>query len=312
MLDAYGLIKDKFGPDCLFDPPASGFTTYKTGGPLEVLVKPSSSADLAWLRKFCADNDAAFLVLGAGSNILVSDKGIRGLVALTVKMDKIVISGNLLTAEAGALWDNVVKASVGAGLAGLEKTSGIPGTTGGAVFMNAGAFGQETFDCLESFEAMDSAGAVKTFKKSEIKYGYRKVEGLGGLIILKAAFQLKAGNKSALEADRARVLAKRIEKQPLDFPSAGSVFKRPAGDFASRLIDAAGLKGLAIGGARVSEKHAGFIINAGGARACDIYALIKPVPPGPADRQRDVVLEPDGRVGATMREAQHGQGPGCR
>jgi UDP-N-acetylmuramate dehydrogenase len=277
MLNAYSQIKDRFGPDCFFGFPASGVTTYKTGGPLDVLVKFSSRNELAWLREFCAAKNIPFLVLGAGSNILVSDKGLGGVVALTVKLDKIEISGDLLIAEAGALWDNAVKTSVLAGLSGLEKTSGIPGTVGGAVFMNAGAFGQETFDDLESFEAMDAAGLVKTLKKSDVKYGYRKVEGLAGLIILKAAFRLKAGDKSALEADRACVLAKRAGTQPLEFPSAGSVFKRPAGDYASRLIDAAGLKGLQIGGARVSEKHAGFIVNTGGARACDIYALIKKV-----------------------------------
>ena len=271
------VIKERFGPDCLCGAPASGFTTYRAGGPVDILVKPSSRADLAWLRGFCAENKIPFLVLGAGSNILVSDKGLNGAVALTVKMDKIVFSGDILTAEAGALWDNVVKASVEAGFFGLEKTSGIPGTAGGAVFMNAGAFGQEVFDSLESFEAMDPAGAVKIFKRSEVKYGYRKVEGLAGLIILKAAFRLKAAPKNTLEAERTYILARRAEAQPLDFPSAGSVFKRPPGDFASRLIDAAGLKGLTIGGARVSEKHAGFIVNAGGARASDIYALIKKV-----------------------------------
>ena len=277
MLEACDRIKSKFGPDCSFYFPASGFTTYKAGGPLEVLVKPSTIADLAWLRKLCAENKITFLALGGGSNILVSDKGLKGVVALTRKIDKIEISGDLLIAEAGALWDHVVQASVKAGLAGLEKTSGIPGTVGGAVFMNAGAFGQETFDTLENFYVMDAAGTVKTLKKSEVKYGYRKVDGLDGWTIIKAVFRLKVGNKNLLEADRSRVLAARAEKQPLDFPSAGSVFKRPPGDFASRLIDAAGLKGLAVGGAKVSEKHAGFIVNAGGARASDIYALIKKV-----------------------------------
>ena len=275
MPDARGLIKDKFGPDCLFGYPASGVTTYKAGGPLEVLVKPSSCSDFAWLREFCVQNDLSFLVLGGGSNILVSDKGLKGVIALTVKMNKIAVIGDLLTAEAGALWDNVVLASVKAGLSGLERTSGIPGTAGGAVYMNAGAFGQETFDNLESFEVMDACGAVKVLKKPEVKYGYRKVEGLAGLIVLKAAFRLKPGNIRALETDRACVLAKRAEGQPLDLPSAGSVFKRPPGDFASRLIDAAGLKGRQIGGARVSEKHAGFIVNTGGASASDICALIK-------------------------------------
>lgn len=244
---------------------------------MDAVVKPSSREDLAWLRGFCLENGVPFLALGAGSNILVSDKGFRGICALTVKLDRISVSGLTLAAEAGALWDNAVKAAVEAGLAGLEKTSGIPGTVGGAVFMNAGAFGQETFDRLESFEVMDRSGAVRTLEKSAVRYGYRKVEGLEGLTILGALFRLPAGDRKALAADRAGVLARRAEKQPLDLPSAGSVFKRPPGDFASRLIDASGLKGLRIGGAQVSEKHAGFIVNRGAATASDIYALIKKV-----------------------------------
>lgn len=277
MNELYGPVKERFGADCLPDLPASGFTTYRAGGAVDAVVKPSSRGDLAWLRGFCRDNGIPFLALGAGSNILVSDKGFKGICALTVKLDKIAVSGLTLAAEAGALWDNAVKAAIEAGLAGLEKTSGIPGTVGGAVFMNAGAFGQETFDSLESFEVMDRSGAVSTLKRSGVRYGYRKVEGLEDLTVLGALFRLQTGDKKTLEEDRALVLGKRAEKQPLDLPSAGSVFKRPPGDFASRLIDASGLKGLRIGGAQVSEKHAGFIVNRGAATASDIYALIKKV-----------------------------------
>ncbi|OGS08819.1 MAG: UDP-N-acetylenolpyruvoylglucosamine reductase [Elusimicrobia bacterium RIFOXYA12_FULL_51_18] len=277
MIELYRPIKERFGADCLFDRPASDFTTYRAGGPMDVVVKPASREDLAWLTAFCLNNAIAYLTLGAGSNILVSDKGLKGVCALTLKLDKIVIAGGALTAEAGALWDNVVKAAVEAGLAGLEKTSGIPGTVGGAVFMNAGAFGQETFDCIESLEVMNRSGSALVLKKSDVSYAYRKVEGLEGLTILSAVFRLPAGDGKALAADRACVLGKRAEKQPLDLPSAGSVFKRPSGDFASRLIDEAGLKGLRVGDARVSEKHAGFIVNGGKATASDIYGLIKKV-----------------------------------
>ncbi len=277
MNERYGPVKERFGADCLIALPASGFTTYRAGGAVDAVVEPSSRDDLAWLRGFCLEKDIPFLTLGAGSNILVSDKGFKGVCALTVKLDKILVSGLTLAAGAGALWDNVVKAAIEAGLAGLEKTSGIPGTVGGAVFMNAGAFGQETFDRLESFEVMDRSGAVRTIKKSGVRYGYRKVEGLEDLTVLGALFRLQAGDEKALAADRARVLGRRAEKQPLDLPSAGSVFKRPPDDFASRLIDASGLKGLRIGDAQVSEKHAGFIVNRGAATASDIYALIKKV-----------------------------------
>ncbi len=277
MNERYKPIKDKLGAGCLLDLPASGFTTYRAGGAVDAVVKPASRGDLAWLRGFCRDNGIPFVALGAGSNILVSDKGFKGVCALTLKLDKISVSGLTLAAEAGAMWDNAVKAAIEAGLAGLEKTSGIPGTVGGAVFMNAGAFGQETFDRLESLEVMDGPGAVSTLKKSGVRYGYRKVEGLEDLTVLGALFRLETGDKKILEEDRARVLGKRAEKQPLDLPSAGSVFKRPPGDFASRLIDASGLKGLRVGGAQVSEKHAGFIVNRGAATASDIYALIKKI-----------------------------------
>ncbi len=278
--DQYGRIKEKFGAGLRSDVPASSLTTYKAGGALEAAVTPSTREKLAWLSVFCLENGIAFRVLGAGSNVLVSDKGLPGVTALTSGFNAVRIAGEMLFAEAGALWDSAVEAAVGAGLAGIEKTSGIPGTVGGAVFMNAGAFGQETFDCLESVEVMSRAGSFRTLKKAGLKHGYRKVEGLEGLTVLNAAFRLKTGDRAALSADRAAVLERRAEKQPLDLPSAGSVFRRPAGDFASRLIDASGLKGARVGDAQVSEKHAGFIVNLGKASASDIHALMLKVRAG--------------------------------
>jgi UDP-N-acetylmuramate dehydrogenase len=278
--DQYERIKEKLGAGLRSNLPASALTTYKAGGALEAAVTPSTREKLAWLSVFCLENGIEFRILGAGSNVLVSDKGLQGATVLTAGFDGIKIAGDILLAEAGALWDNAVKAAVGAGLAGIEKTSGIPGTVGGAVFMNAGAFGQETFDCLESIEVMNRAGSFRTLKKAGLKYSYRRVEGLEGLTVLNAAFRLKAADKTALSTDRACVLKRRAEKQPLDLPSAGSVFKRPEGDFASRLIDAAGFKGLRVGDAQVSEKHAGFIVNLGKASASDIYALILKVRAG--------------------------------
>jgi UDP-N-acetylmuramate dehydrogenase len=278
--DQYERIKEKFGAGLKSDIPASSLTTYKAGGPLEAVVTPSTHEKLAWLSIFCLENGIAFRVLGAGSNVLVSDKGLPGVTAITSGFSAVRVAGEMLFAEAGALWDSAVEAAVGAGLAGIEKTSGIPGTVGGAVFMNAGAFGQETFDCLESVEVMSRAGSFRTLQKAGLKHGYRKVEGLEGLTVLNAAFRLKAGDRAALSADRAAVLERRAEKQPLDLPSAGSVFKRPAGDFASRLIDASGLKGARVGDAQVSEKHAGFIVNLGKASASDIHALMQKVRAG--------------------------------
>ncbi|MBU2572909.1 MAG: UDP-N-acetylmuramate dehydrogenase [Elusimicrobia bacterium] len=292
MCEKYKEIKERFGQNWLPGYSAAAFTTYRAGGPFEALVTPAARYDLAWLRAFCARNDIPFRVLGAGSNVLVSDKGLKGVTAVTSKLDKVRISGHTIEAEAGALWDDVARISVENSLGGLEKTSGIPGTAGGAVFMNAGAFGQEIFDALESFETMDSTGYVKTLRKAGVKYGYRKVEGIEGLIILSAVFNLQAGDRKGLLIERNRVLAQRAEKQPLEYPSAGSVFKRPPGDFAARLIDAAGLKGLRVGDAEVSRKHAGFIINLGNATASDIYALMQNVRAEVKDKA-GVDLEPE-------------------
>lgn len=270
----YSPLKKKFGEHCLFGEPAANFTTYRAGGRAEVLVKPADGEELLWLAAWCRANGAPLLVLGRGSNVLVSDRGLPGVAALTERLSKIEVSAGGITAQAGALWDEVARLSAENGLAGLEKTSGIPGSVGGAVHMNAGAFGQETFDRLTSVEAFNPAGAVVKLAKKDISFGYRRVPGLDGLTVLSASFEFAPGATATLRQDRSCVLAAREAKQPLDFPSAGSVFKRPPGDYASRLIDAAGLKGHKIGGAEVSAKHAGFIINSGSATAADIYALI--------------------------------------
>ncbi|HAH33057.1 MAG TPA: UDP-N-acetylenolpyruvoylglucosamine reductase [Elusimicrobia bacterium] len=274
----YDAIKDKFGAYCSFNEPAANFTTYRTGGAAWALVRPGSRDELGSLWRWCLEKKRPFCVLGKGSNVLVSDKGFDGVTALTERLAGIEISGGYtVKAGAGVLWDNLVRFCAEKGLGGVEKTSGIPGTVGGAVRMNAGAYGQEIFDRLVSFEAMDSERRIFTLKKHQIAHGYRNVRGLESLIVLSATFEFYPLGSTELLAERARVLVKRAEKQPLDYPSAGSVFKRPVGDYASRLIDVCGLKGLKIGGAQVSSKHAGFIINSGGATSADIYRLIRKV-----------------------------------
>lgn len=270
----YSPLKEKFGEACLFGEPAVNFTTYRAGGPAEVLVRPGSPGDLLWLAAWCRERRLPLLVLGRGSNVLVSDRGLPGVTALTEGLSGIELEGNELSVQAGCAWDEVARVTAEAGLGGLEKTSGIPGSVGGALRMNAGAFGQETFDRLLSVTAFDALGNVLTLGKKDISHGYRRAEGLEGLTVLSARFAFPAAEPGVLLQDRSCVLAARAAKQPLDLPSAGSVFKRPEGDFASRLIDSCGLKGLRRGGAEVSDKHAGFIVNAGGATASDIYALI--------------------------------------
>ncbi len=270
-------LKERFGEHCRFDEPAASFTTYRAGGRAEAAVRPGTPEELLWLAGWCRERQVPLLVLGRGSNVLVSDRGLPGVTALTDRLGAINFSGAAVEAQAGALWDDLARLSAEAGLGGLEKTSGIPGSVGGAARMNAGAFGQETFDRLASVEAFDSSGAVLKLLKRDIRHGYRRAQGLDGLTILSVRFELQPAEAAVLLQDRSCVLAAREVKQPLDYPSAGSVFKRPPGDFASRLIDAAGLKGRRVGGAQVSEKHAGFIINSGGATAGDIYSLMQEV-----------------------------------
>lgn len=270
-------LKGKFGDYCRFDASSSGFTTYRAGGPAEALVEPGTTEEFAWLAAWCRASGTRLTVLGQGSNVLVSDRGLPGVTALTGRLSSLAEKDGVIRAGAGALWDDLVRLSAAKGLEGLEKTSGIPGSVGGAVRMNAGAFGQETFDRLLAVEAVNAAGAAVRLEKKDIPHGYRHTEGLGELLILAAEFEFPKGDPGVLLQDRSCVLAAREVRQPLDLPSAGSVFKRPHGDYASRLIDAAGLKGLRRGGAQVSEKHAGFIVNAGGATAADIYALMQEV-----------------------------------
>ncbi len=270
-------LKEFFGEECLFNEPMNTHTTYRTGGPAEVYLYPQTPQQWAFVLKLAQTENIPLRVIGFGSNILVSGKGIGGITCSTKKMNRIVVDGNRVTAQAGAPLDKVCELACKAGLAGMEKLSGIPGSVGGAVFMNAGAYGQETADCLEYFDIIDWEGRPATLLKDDVKFAYRHVEGLPKCIILSAGFSLQPSNFAQLLATRSSVQHSRVEKQPLEFPSAGSVFKRPAGDYASRLIDAAGLRGLSVGGAKVSEKHAGFIVNFNHATAQDIKTLMDQV-----------------------------------
>ena len=270
-------LKEFFGPECLFNEPMNTHTTYRAGGPAEVYVYPQTPEQWAFVLKLAQTENIPLRVIGFGSNILVSGKGLGGITCSTKKMNRIVVDENRITAQAGAPLDKVCELACKAGLAGMEKLSGIPGSVGGAVFMNAGAYGQETADCLEYFDIIDWEGRPATLLKEDVKFAYRHVDGLPKCIILSSGFTLKPGDFTQLLAARSTVQHNRVAKQPLEFPSAGSVFKRPANDYASRLIDAAGLRGLSVGGAKVSEKHAGFIVNFNHASAQDIKTLMDQV-----------------------------------
>ncbi len=270
-------LKNFFGENCLFNEPMAQHTTYRAGGPAEVYVYPQTREEWSFVLKLARTGNIPLRIIGFGSNILVSGKGLGGIVCSTKKMNNIRVEGDHIRAEAGAALDKVCELACKAGLAGMEKLSGIPGSVGGAVYMNAGAFGQETFDSLEYFDVIDLEGRPATLLKEDVKFGYRRVEGIANCIILSACFKLAKGEFTQLIETRNTIQHKRVEKQPLEYPSAGSVFKRPVGDYASRLIDDTGLRGLSVGGAKVSEKHAGFIVNFNHATPEDIKALMDQV-----------------------------------
>ncbi|MBO4707887.1 MAG: UDP-N-acetylmuramate dehydrogenase [Elusimicrobiaceae bacterium] len=261
----------------IFEAELSLYTTYRVGGVTEVLALPETEEQVKHLISFTKQHKVPFRVLGLGSNILVSDLGLRGITCCLRNFRDIKIDDNSVTATAGTALDEVVRETINAGLAGLENLSGIPGSVGGAVFMNAGAFKTETFDKLKSFKVLTDKGEIKKFRKEDVKYEYRKVWGIENCVILSATWVLDKQDKEILKARREEILQSRTAKQPLEYPSAGSVFKRPVGAYASKLIDDCGLRGLSVGGAQVSTKHAGFIINYQNATAQDIYDLIKKV-----------------------------------
>lgn len=249
-------------------------TSFKIGGPADEFCEVHSVEEILKLIKYAKEKNIPYTVIGNGSNLLVGDKGIRGLVIkIAGGFDKATVSGETVTAEAGILLSklaNVVKRS---DLTGFEFASGIPGTLGGAVYMNAGAYGGEMKDIIKSVTYLEN-GEVKT--TSELGFGYRKSIFSGkDMIILSAEIKLEKGNPEEIAAKMEDFKERRTSKQPLSVPSAGSTFKRPEGYFAGKLIEDAGLKGYSIGGAQVSEKHSGFVINTGDATAKDVLLLIK-------------------------------------
>ena len=235
-------------------------------------------------------------MLGRGSNLLVSDKGYRGVILSIYKdFQKTEIQGETVTVQAGVLLTTLSGKVLDASLTGLEFASGIPGTIGGAVVMNAGAYGGEMKDIVRKVTVLDQDGEVRTLTCGEMQFGYRtSLAKKKGYIVLGAELTLKQGEKEKIREEMQALKAKRIEKQPLEFPSAGSTFKRPEGYFAGKLIMDAGLRGAAVGGAQVSEKHCGFVVNTGNATAADVRELMRQVQ-GKVQEQFGVHLEPEVR-----------------
>lgn len=259
------------------DEPMSAHTTFRIGGTADVWIEPSGEDGLCEAVALCRKAGVPFVVIGNGSNLLVSDDGYRGVViCLRRGLEKLEIEGNIIRAEAGVLLARVASEAMKTGLAGLEFASGIPGCIGGAVVMNAGAYGGEIKDCITQAEIVTADGEVKLLSAEELKLSYRHsilMEEKG--IVTRAWFSFPIGSKLYILSNIEMLNRKRKEKQPLEYPSAGSTFKRPEGYFAGKLIMDAGLAGMQIGGAAVSEKHCGFVINKEGATATDIYRLMQ-------------------------------------
>ncbi len=259
--------------------PLKNHTTYKTGGNAKYFALPKTIEELIDLLKWKDKNSIDLFVMGKGSNILFSDNGFDGLVISLKEYDTdIHIKDNLIEAGSGVELDKLVEFSINHYFKGLENLSGIPGCIGGNIYMNAGAFGTEMKDVVKSIKILDIDYNIISMNNSEIGFKYRKTNNINNKIILSAVFELEPiQNKENLISKRKEILAKRTEKQPLDFPSCGSVFKRPENSYAGLLIEENGLKGFSIGGAMVSEKHANFIINRGDATSKDIFDLIKEI-----------------------------------
>lgn len=270
-------LRQKLGEDAVvLAEPMSGHTTFRTGGPADIFIMPKSLEEVKASILILQEHQVPVLVIGNGSNLLVSDKGIRGAVLqIGGRMSKVIVEGECIYAEGGVLLAALSAKAAENSLTGLEFASGIPGSLGGAVTMNAGAYGGEMKDVMISAEVLTRELEVKTILAEDLQLSYRhSILPEKEYILLNATLGLKKGNFDEIKTRMKELAEQRREKQPLQFPSAGSTFKRPEGYFAGKLIQDAGLKGKAIGGAQVSEKHAGFVINTGSATTQDILDLI--------------------------------------
>ncbi len=252
----------------------SAHTTFRIGGPARWMAFPKNQEELTAVLRQCAEDGEAPLVLGNGSNVLAPDKGLDRVVICTKNLTGIRSEGSRLTIGAGCTMAKAALAALSAGLTGMEFAHGIPGTIGGGAVMNAGAYGGELKDIVTEAACLTMDGRLVTKVGEELDFGYRHSCFDGGdYVILSVTVELTPGDPAQIRARMEELAAKRRASQPLEYPSAGSTFKRPAGHFAGRLIEDCGLKGRTVGGAQVSEKHAGFVINKGGATCADVLAL---------------------------------------
>ena len=281
----------------LYNEPMKNHTSFKVGGPADIFIEPDDMAELVKAIKDLKEQCVSYYIMGNGSNLLVSDKGLRGaVVKIGEKFGSVSINNDIITAESGVLLSTLSKMAAKESLTGMEFASGIPGSLGGAVTMNAGAYGGEMKDIVEWVEVLDQDLNLKRLKNDEMKFMYRKsVIEPGKHIVLRCCIRLKKGNKDEIDNKMAELAEKRKSKQPLHLPSAGSTFKRPEGYFAGKLIEDAGLRGFSIGGAQISTLHCGFVVNNGDATAKDVYDLIRHVQKTVFEKF-NVMLEPEVKI----------------
>ena len=276
----YDKLNNVIGKDSiLIDEPMSRHTTFRVGGPADFFVTPKAKEEVRDVIRICKEAGMPYYIIGNGSNLLVSDAGYRGVIVQIYKeMNEVKVEGDLVKAQAGALLSGIAAKALGAELSGFEFASGIPGTIGGACVMNAGAYGGEMKDVLESVTVLTGEGKIIELGRNELELGYRtSVIAKKGYIVLGAVLKLERGDGEKIKTYMDELKEKRVTKQPLEYPSAGSTFKRPEGYFAGKLIEDAGLRGFQVGGAQVSEKHCGFVINRDHATAADIMELMRQV-----------------------------------
>ena len=273
-------LREAAGAQCILEQESmKKHTTFRIGGPADIFAVPDTIEKAAKIIGICREQKVPFYVIGNGSNLLVSDQGYRGVVVQVYKnLSAIEIKGDIITAQAGAMLSVIAKKAMAASLTGFEFASGIPGTVGGAAVMNAGAYGGEMKQVLTEVTVLTREGELRRIPSEELKLGYRySVIPEKGWIVLEAKLKLHRGDYDMIRARMDELKEKRVEKQPLELPSAGSTFKRPEGYFAGKLIMDAGLRGFSVGGAQVSEKHCGFVVNTGEATAKDVRDLIREV-----------------------------------
>ncbi|EOU1912569.1 UDP-N-acetylmuramate dehydrogenase [Clostridium perfringens] len=275
-MEFYKLLGEFYNEeDITVDSPMSEHIYFRVGGPADILVTPVNEEQVVNTLKLCREYNVPYFILGNGSNILVKDGGISGVVIKFNKLNKITTEGNCVIAQSGALLKDVSKAALENNLRGFEFACGIPGSIGGAVFMNAGAYDGEMAHVIKSARVIDENCNIKNLTKEELELGYRSsIVMKKGYVVIEATVELESGEYASIKDKIDDLTNRRESKQPLEYPSAGSTFKRPEGYFAGKLIQDSGLKGFSIGGAAVSEKHSGFVINKGGATAKDVLDVI--------------------------------------